>query len=142
MTAVHRTRGSLLVITLWLVTLLSVFAIAVARHLSLELRLTKYQLARERAKALARSGVSLAMQQLAADAADAEEPYDWLGDDWALPQEAVQTADGVIQVRAIADEERKLDLNAATGNSNSGRDGAAKGSSVRGSQLATCMASR
>ena len=43
--------------TLWLVTILSVLAVAIARYLSLEVRLTKYRLAREQAQALARSGI-------------------------------------------------------------------------------------
>lgn len=107
-------QGSLLIVTLWIITLLSVFAIAVARHLSLELRLTKYHLARERAKVLARSGVFLALSQLAQDAQDAGHPYDTLGDRWALPQDAVPVEGGQVQVTAVADEERKLDVNTAT----------------------------
>ena len=62
-----RRVGSLLIITLWLVTILSVLAIAVARYLSVEVRLTKHRLASEEAKALARSGVYLAMQRLTQD---------------------------------------------------------------------------
>ena len=74
--------GSLLIVTLWMVTILSVLSIAIARSLSLEVRLTRYRLARQQAKALARGGVYLAMQRLKQDATPA---YDWLGDRWALP---------------------------------------------------------
>lgn len=108
--------GSLLVITLWLVTILSILAVAIARYLSTEVRLTKYRLAREQAQALARSGVYLAMQQLERDAQDTSESYesyDWLGDDWALPQEPIKTNAGELTI-AITDEERKLNVNVAT----------------------------
>ncbi len=122
-------RGSLLIVTLWMVTLLSVLAIAMAKYLSLEVRLTKYRLAREQAKALARSGVYLAMQRLAADAQQADERYDWLGDDWAmfappegeldhpaawivpLPAAGSRVSErGRVEIQMI-DEERKLNLN-------------------------------
>lgn len=118
--AMLRTRsGSLLVITLWVVTILSVLAIAIARYLSVEVRLTKHRLAREQAKALARSGVYLVMQRLAHDADPQKLPqpyeaYDWLGDGWALPQEDLPVAHGRITVRSVVDEERLLNLNAAT----------------------------
>ena len=125
----RRRSGSLLIITLWLVAILAVLAVAVARTLSLEVRLTKYRRAREQARALARSGIYLAMQRLAEDAA-APEPdgavYDWLGDAWAL---APSSSDGEPGRWAIAvprdagtggevavevwDEERRLSLNAA-----------------------------
>lgn len=119
--------GSLLVVTLWLVTILSVLAVAIARYLSIEVRLTKYRETRERTKALARGGVYLAMQRLAQDAkADAS---DWLGDDWAAvpgadaeqpttwviftdeaPREATNRSRVEIQ---ITDLERSINLNAA-----------------------------
>ena len=80
--------GSLLIMTLWLVTILSLLAIAIARYPSLEIRLTKYRAARDQAAILARDGVNLAMQWLAEDAQEGESPeggsgkkqYDWLGD--------------------------------------------------------------
>lgn len=111
----HR-DGSLLVVTLWLVTILSVLAVAIARYLSVEVRLTKYRLAREQAKALARSGVYLAIQRLMADATEGKptyEPYDWLGDEWAIQQDPIIS--GVTQVSvSVTDEDRKLNINAIT----------------------------
>ncbi len=125
--------GSLLVITLWLVTILSVLAVAIGRYLSTEVRITRYQQAHEQAKALARSGVSLALQRLANDQKEKEadgKTYDWLGDEWALvpnPAQPGQTAWVVmvpagVQIPATADtltitmtdEERKLNINALT----------------------------
>lgn len=126
--------GSLLIVSLWLVTILSVLAVAIARHLSLEVRMTKYRLAREQAKELARSGVFLAMQRLAKDIQTPEadgKNYDWLGDEWAVfPQEdhnadpsvwvvpfpapghPVDRFSGSMRIRVI-DEGRKLHLNQA-----------------------------
>ncbi len=118
--------GSLLVITLWVVTILTVLVVAVARHLSLEVRLAKYRLAHEQAKALARSGVYLAMERLARDAN--EDTSDWLGDDWASVPNGDPSDPTVWVVQAhgrdaqatgrelrmhIIDEERKLNLNTA-----------------------------
>ena len=118
-------RGSILIVTLWLIALLSVLAVAIGRYLSLEVRLAHYRAARLRAGALARSGVYLAMQRLARDLAEPEaggKPYDWLYDDWAAVPDAapgadpeawtVAATDGTITVR-IRDAERALDLNAA-----------------------------
>lgn len=107
-----RQRGSLLIITLWLVTILAVLAVAIARYLSLEIRLTKYRAAREQGLARARAGVVLAMQRLMLDAEDGEtdgKAYDWLGDDWA----GALTLSGGLAV-GMTDEERRLGLNGAT----------------------------
>lgn len=122
--------GSLLVITLWLVAIVSMVAIAIARSLSLEVKLAKYRAAREQARTLARSGVYLAMKRLAKE--PEPEEYDWLGDDWAyFPTEApdgdasqwvISCAEGEqvpgpagshLRVR-ITDEERRLPLNTST----------------------------
>lgn len=117
-----------MIVTLWVVTILSVLAIAIARYLSLEIRLTKYRLAHEQARALARSGVYLARQRLARDSTPG---YDWLGDGWTSfpvsgsegdathwiipvtsePSGAAATG-GKVEIR-ITDEERKLNVNAA-----------------------------
>ncbi|MBI4341698.1 MAG: general secretion pathway protein GspK [Candidatus Omnitrophica bacterium] len=129
--------GSLLIITLWLVTILSAFAVAVARYLSVELRTTKYRLVRSQAQAIARSGVYAAMQRLAADGTHGDEAYDWLGDsDWAFVQgdgpdpsptwelraagtEIESTGRLVRGARAwvhVADEEGKVFLNGVAAN--------------------------
>jgi type II secretory pathway component PulK len=125
-----RRSGSLLVITLWLVVILSVLAVAIGRYLSLELRLSRYQTAREQARALAHSGIFLAMQRLAADLE--EDGYDWLEDDWARAAQADPQADPSLWIVpaawgqagtgsstsqvaiAMTDEERKLDLHTLT----------------------------
>lgn len=123
-------QGSLLIITLWIVLVLSMLAVAIGRYLSIELQLVKYRIAREQAKAFARGGIYLAMQRLADDAQQAGEPYDWLGDDWAsfpsesgadpstwvlpIPPDGLGASPpaGALRIR-ITDEERKLNLNDA-----------------------------
>jgi type II secretory pathway component PulK len=113
-------KGSLLVVTLWLVAILGVLSVAIARYLSLEVRMTRYRLAREQARTWARSGIYLAMQRLKEDAQQVDEP-DWLKDDWAsfAPGEAdpedptqwvIPLTEGRVSIR-IADEERRLNLN-------------------------------
>ena len=100
--------------TLWLVTILAVLAVAIGRYLSLEVRITKYRLAREQARVLARGGVYLAMQRLADDLEEPEPDgtaHDWLGDDWATVSEP--DPEGKMTIR-ITDEERKLSLNTAS----------------------------
>ncbi len=133
MSAARRT-GSLLIMTLWMVAVLTVLSVSIARHLSLEIRLTKNRLALEQARILARSGVYLAMQRLSLDQQESDGlSYDWLGDDWAYIPPTHPDDDptrwvvpfpadgGTTEVRfaghltvQISDEERKLPLNTAT----------------------------
>ena len=109
--ATRRVKGSLLIVTLWLIALLAVLAVAIGRFLSLEVRLAGYRAARQQARALARGGVYVAMERLARDAAAPEAggaSYDWLGDEWAaLPSSDELTVE-------IRDDARGLDLNAAS----------------------------
>ncbi|MBI2104558.1 MAG: general secretion pathway protein GspK [Candidatus Omnitrophica bacterium] len=106
--------GSVLIISLSLVAVLSVLAVSVGRQLSLDVRLTKHRLARERAMALARSGVYLASERLARDAAESDgKVYDWLGDEWSGEWIAPAPNEAEIRVE-ISDEGRKLRLNDAT----------------------------
>ncbi|MBI3312403.1 MAG: general secretion pathway protein GspK [Candidatus Omnitrophica bacterium] len=123
--------GSLLIITLWLIAVLTVAAVALGRYLSIETRLMRYHLAVAQAKALARGGVYLAMERLAQDLASTQPPHDWLGEEWAYtpPEEpgadpvwivpfsadssGAATPPGRITIR-MTDEERKLNLNQIT----------------------------
>ena len=104
--------GSILIITLWLVTILSMLAIAVARYLSLEVRLTRYRAAREQAMVRARAGVDLVIRRLALDAQAPEasgKTYDWAGDEWA--EDPGVGSDTTVSVE---DEASRLSLNGLT----------------------------
>ena len=121
-------RGSLLIVTLWIITILSAVAVALGHAFSTEVRLMKYRLAHEQAMTLARSGVYLALQRLAHDPTP---DVDWLGDSWAAPQPEAPvdqdvwvvvvpganpaTGDAVVRV-TITDENRRLNLNTADEN--------------------------
>ena len=125
--------GSLLIVTLWLVTILSVLAVAIARYLSLGVKVSRYRIAREQAKALARGGVYISMQRLAIDGAAPEadgKTYDWPGDNWAVTDAALENdpaawsaavpgsgaTDAGLQGRLtvrLTDEDRKLNVNTA-----------------------------
>ncbi|MBI3088239.1 MAG: general secretion pathway protein GspK [Candidatus Omnitrophica bacterium] len=109
----RRPRGSMLVVSLWLLAALVVLAVSLAGLLSTETRLMRYRLARLQARTWARAGVYLAMQRLGRDVQTGEEAFDWLGDEWALPAQDLHVSGGVLAIR-IVDEERKLDLNAVS----------------------------
>jgi len=128
-TSAAKSRGSLLIVTLWVVVILSALAVAIGRYLSLQVRLAKYRSAQEEARTLARSGIYLAMQRLIRDAQEPEAngaTYDWLGDDWAVfsgePADhwvVPLSARGGVLPRGqvdieIADAERGMDVNAAS----------------------------
>ena len=63
----NRQRGSLLVMTLWIITILGALSVAVARYLSTEVRVTRYRLARHEARELAHSGIVLALTLIQED---------------------------------------------------------------------------
>ncbi len=99
-----------MIITLWIVTILGIFAVAIARYLSREIRLSKYYKARIEAEALARSGVMMFVSKLMLD--DTE--HDWLGDDWKTGWVLPATMEGkslTILTDTISDEESRINLN-------------------------------
>ena len=116
MKAFLASRGSLLVMTLWVMVILGALAVAVGRQLSVEVRLARYRRAMDQAETLARSGVLLAMQRLQQDVQQMDEPYDWLDDDWAAMAVEGLEEMGVTGRIAIAMEDaaRRLDVNAAS----------------------------
>ncbi len=120
-------RGSLMVMTLWIIAILGILAVAIGRQLALQVRITRYRQARADAQALARGGIALAMERLMLDAQRADEPYDWLGETWAagpigsegggvwsigVPKSADDPANIIARVEIrITDEDGKLGLN-------------------------------
>lgn len=105
------TRGSLLIVTLWIVAILSALAVSIGRSLSMETRLTRHRLARQEAQALARGAVFAAVQLLQEDAAAGA--VDWSGEAWAIPR-VLTPAEGRQVTLTIMDEERKLSLQELT----------------------------
>lgn len=104
-------RGSLLIVTLWVVAILSALAVAIGRSLSVETRLTKHRLAKQEADALARGAVLLAVQLLQEDAVAGS--IDWTGEAWAIPR-TLTAAEGRQVSLTIVDEERKLNFQELT----------------------------
>lgn len=102
-------RGSLLIVTLWVVIILGALAVAIGRQLSVELRITRYRLAREQVRAMARSGIYFAMQTVQEDTIGVDAPREA----WAAPQ-AVSLSPGHHLLVVVSDEERKLSLNDAS----------------------------
>ncbi|MDP3702823.1 MAG: type II secretion system protein GspK [Candidatus Omnitrophota bacterium] len=103
-------RGSLLIVTLWIVTILGALSVAVARYLSTEVRLTRYRLARFEARELARSGVLLAQHMIFLD----DPQVDWGEESWAKPLRLQPVEGRTTLTVTITDEERKLNVNTAT----------------------------
>ncbi len=111
-------KGSFLVITLWLIAVLAMVAVALSRFLSTETRLIRYYGARAQARAWAEAGIRLGLQRLREDT----NVYDGLGERWATPSPEdrehptkwiVSFPKGSVSI-TITDEERRLNLNTAT----------------------------
>ncbi len=100
-------RGSLLIVTLWIVAILSALAVSIGRSLSIETRLTKLRLARQEAEALARGAVLAAVELLQDDAEAGS--VDWGGEAWAAPR-VLTPGEGQQVTVTVTDEERKLSL--------------------------------
>ncbi|MBI4354941.1 MAG: type II secretion system minor pseudopilin GspK [Candidatus Omnitrophica bacterium] len=125
-----RSRGSLLIIALWLMVLLNLFALGLGFRASLELKLVEYQVRSLQARGLALAGVQ---QALAVIDADATPSVDGLADTWSVNPQAfdrVPVGQGTFTVAyalarpeagglvfyGLIDEERKLNLNALKAN--------------------------
>lgn len=108
-------RGSILLITLWLIVVLSTLAIAVARQVSLELRVVNYRIAHAQARALAQGGVRLASALLERDLG--QNKFDALSDEWATiparqaPGYPAADATAPTLTVEVVDEDRYLSLN-------------------------------
>ena len=114
-------RGSILIVTLWLVAVLTVLALAISRHLSIELRLVRRQLDLAKAQALAEGGIryGVVLLKREQELEQGGPVADWLTDDWAqdkplegLSPESGGAGTGSVMVK-IQDEERRLSLNTA-----------------------------
>jgi general secretion pathway protein K len=77
-------KGSILIITLWVLSILAIFAIGLARNASGQLRLSAHLQDRLKAYYLAQAGVERAILELEADA---NPDYDSLNENWANNEE-------------------------------------------------------
>lgn len=125
-------RGSILMISLWIMAILVIFALGLGHRASLSLRLSSYQRDRLKADYLANSGINRAIEQLKKDT----NGYDSLSETWSTGKDAkgnlfLKDAKisqdyagtftiGYLQAQennqywCMQDEERKININATT----------------------------
>lgn len=122
----QRNKGTILVNTLWILSILSLLALAMAWRISLEIKLTQHGLAQFKDLYTAKSAVIYAMEVVRRDRYPA---YDAFNEDWANKREIFGNkelgeakftisytysydADGnPIKYFGLIDEERKINLN-------------------------------
>ncbi len=111
-----RRRGVLLILTLWMVTVLSLIAYSLAYEMRLEVRLTKLKKDNLLAYQLAKAGVAKAVcdlkNDMVIDRAEGSEEFDAEGDVWKFYEDKldIPLGAGTFSVRII-DEESLLNLN-------------------------------
>ncbi len=116
----QKEQGVILILTLWIVVVLSLIAYSLTYELRLELKLTKLHKDKITAHALARAGVAKAIVDLKNDMyldyAEKSQPFDGEGDIWKKTyedDEALEFEGGQVKVKVV-DEESKIDLNKAS----------------------------
>ena len=123
-------KSQALVISSWILVILTVVAVSLGHRVSMELRLSRYHRDSLKALYLANAGIELAIAELAKDAA--ANSYDSLNENWARNEDAFREISpsanpnefftvsyedvdtGLISYGA-RDEERKIDINQANG---------------------------
>lgn len=114
----RKKRGAILVLTLWMVTVLSLIAYSLAYEMMLESRLTKLQKDNLVAYQLAKAGLARAIcdlkNDMLVDRDENAQVFDAEGDIWMKPEGKmeVEMLGGTYTVRVI-DEERYVNLNQA-----------------------------
>ncbi len=119
-------RGSILIITLWILAILSLLAISFAHHTAVGIKLTKYHISSLKNLYICKAGIKRACYELNRD--KEENTYDSLNDSWSSNPEAFKNAgvgDGAFTVSyqieddnkdmtsvyGMIDEERKININ-------------------------------
>ena len=74
-------RGSILIVALWVITILSIFCISVGYHVRQKISLSERLDQREMLYGIAEAGIQKALVELAKP--DTSETYDSLGEPWA-----------------------------------------------------------
>lgn len=91
-------KSQVIVVTLWILVVLTVLAVSIAHRVSLGLRLCRYQRDSVRALYLAKAGLNLAIRQLVNDNSSVS---------------ILEDISGVTRSLEITDEERKININTA-----------------------------
>ncbi|MDO9464276.1 MAG: type II secretion system protein GspK [bacterium] len=121
-------RGSILIITLWILAILSLLAISFAHHTAVGIKLTEYHISSLKNLYICKAGIKRACYELNRDKAEEEYIYDSLNDSWSNNPEAFKNAgvgDGTFTVSyqieddnkdmtsvyGMIDEERRLNIN-------------------------------
>ncbi|MEW6620215.1 MAG: helix-hairpin-helix domain-containing protein [bacterium] len=104
----YQLKGAVLIVTLWILAILTLLAISFAHRMRVEVKLTRFQVDSLRALYLAKAGINHAMAELKKDANE----YDSLNEEWNLKKE-VGLGKGRF-ICQISDEERKINLNCGT----------------------------
>ena len=121
-------RGSILIITLWILAILSLLAISFAHHTAVGIKLTEYHISSLKNLYICKAGIKRACYELNRDKAEEEYIYDSLNDSWSNNPEAfknISVGDGAFTVSyqieddnkdmtsvyGMIDEERKININ-------------------------------
>jgi len=98
-------RGTILMVTLWILAILMLLTVSLAYRARMEIRLASASSKRIRAQETAREGIARVSRILKDD----KNAYDALNEEWALSY-----GEGTI-IYTILDEERKININTASG---------------------------
>ncbi|MEW6618162.1 MAG: helix-hairpin-helix domain-containing protein [bacterium] len=101
-------KGVVLIVTLWILTILTLLAISFSHRMRVEIKLTEFQIDSLRALYLAKAGINYAIAELKKDTND----YDALNEPWN-GQKEVELGRGRF-IYQVSDEERRINLNYAT----------------------------
>lgn len=114
-------KSQALIISLWILAILTVLAISIGRQVSMALYLSKYQKNRLKAISLAKAGINRAIVELERDAK--ENAYDSLAETWSTGKdiqgnyifESVEIEDGLDETFTVTiiDEDSKININTA-----------------------------
>ena len=112
-----KSKAQVLIISLWILVILSVLAISIGHRVSMALRLTRYQRESLKALYLAKAGINRAISELKNDT----NGYDSLNETWSTGKDSkdnpifenieIKERSGEIFTISIVDEERKINLN-------------------------------
>lgn len=104
-------KGMILIVTLWILAILTLLAISFSYRMRIEIKLTQFQIDSLRALYLAKAGINYAIATLKKDTNNDE--YDSLNEEWAYKKEIIKLEKGKFTFY-IEDEERRINLNTAT----------------------------